>query len=83
MDSVLFARDSVVQGSLGKGWVPRMRTTKLNPAVFICAVAAPKGSQEPEPLCGRHQHLPEDKKNPLPLDEADEGQNAVVGTSGG
>lgn len=37
-----------------------MRNSKLNPAVFICAVAAPKGSQEPESVCDRYQHLPEE-----------------------
>lgn len=34
-----------MQGSLCKGWVPHMGTTKLSPAVFICAVAAPKGRE--------------------------------------
>lgn len=48
-----------------------MRNTKLNPDVFICAVAAPKGSQEPKSICYKYQHLPKEKKNPLPLRQVD------------
>lgn len=64
MNSVLSTHNSNTQDSVWSSYVsPRGRPNEKQ-IYFFCAVAAPKGSQEPQSVWNRYSDLPKEKKSP-------------------